>query len=40
MKIAVCLNVVINKEVKIKERGLEYTYGGPERCMQGLGVET
>jgi hypothetical protein len=32
--------VVINKEVKIKEIGLEYTYGGPERYIQGLGGET
>jgi hypothetical protein len=32
--------VDINKEVKIKERGFEYTYGGPERYMQGLGGET
>jgi len=26
--------------VKIKERGFEYTYGGPERYMQDLGGET
>jgi hypothetical protein len=32
--------VVINKEAKVKERDLEYTYGGPERYMQGLGWET
>jgi hypothetical protein len=40
MYTTVCLNVIIDKEVNIKERGLEYTYGGPERYVQGLGGET